>query len=214
MESRLQPFILAALLALSGGTYAAEPGSDDRVLDDVVQPGIERRKIEDAKLDTENFEVGFYGGIMSVEDFGSNDVVGLRLAYHITEDFFIEANYGITTTQKTSVETIDRLVLLTDEQRKLSYYSADFGYNLLPGEHYIGKWAFNTNFYIVAGAGNTLFADNEYFTYNFGAGLRLFATDWLAVHADFRNYVFTHSILGEDKEVQNLEYSLGLTLFF
>jgi outer membrane beta-barrel protein len=106
------------------------------------------------------------------------------------------------------------LVLLTDEQRQLSYYSLDFGYNILPGEHYLGRWAFNTNFYIVAGAGSTLFADEEYFTYNFGGGLRFFTTDWLALHVDVRNYVFTHNLFGADKKVQNLETSLGATLFF
>ncbi len=215
MESRLQPVVLIGLLALARAAVAADaPSANERVLDDVIQPGIERRKIESGKIDSENFEVGLFGGVMSVEDFGTNNVYGLRAAYHITEDFFLEGNLGITTTQKTSAETLDRIVLLTDNQRQLTYYSVDFGYNVLQGQHYIGRWAFNTNFYVVAGAGNTQFADNEYFTYNFGAGLRFFATDWLALHTDFRNYVFTHSILGTDKEVQNLESSLGLTLFF
>jgi outer membrane beta-barrel protein len=214
MESRLQPIVLAALLASLSTGLAAQPASDAQILDDVVQPGIERRRIEEGKIDTENFEVGLYGGVMSVEDFGSSDVYGLRLAYHITETMFVEAQYGVTQTQKTSAEILDRLELLTEDQRQLSYYSLNFGYNLLPGEHYVGRWAFNTNFYIVAGAGSTLFADDEYFTYNFGGGLRFFATDWLALHTDFRNYVFTHSLLGDDKEVQNLEATLGVTLFF
>jgi outer membrane beta-barrel protein len=218
MESRLQPVILtAALLCLAGlpaSALAADPKSNDQVIDDIVKPDIQRRTIDDDKIDSEDFELGFYAGVMSVEDFGSNDVYGLRLAYHISESMFIEGAYGITQTQKTTAETLDRLVLLTDDQRELSYYSLNFGYNLLPGEHYVGRWAFNTNFYIVAGAGSTLFADEEYFTYNFGGGLRFFATDWLALHVDFRNYVFTHTLFGEDKKVQNLESSLGATLFF
>ena len=165
MESRLQPVILtAALLCLAGlpaSALAADSKSNDQVIDDIVKPDIERRTIDDDKIDTEDFELGFYAGVMSVEDFGSNDVYGLRLAYHISESMFIEGAYGITQTQKTTAETLDRLVLLTDDQRELSYYSLNFGYNLLPGEHYVGRWAFNTNFYIVAGAGSTLFADEE-----------------------------------------------------
>lgn len=214
MESRLQPFILAAFLALPLNVTAAESKSNEAVIDDIVKPDIQRRTIDEDKIDTEDLELGFFAGIMSVEDFGSNDVYGLRLAYHITESIFIEGAYGITQTQKTTAETLDRLELLTDEQRELSYYSLNFGYNLLPGEHYVGRWAFNTNFYIVAGAGSTLFADEEYFTYNFGGGLRFFATDWLAFHVDFRNYVFTHGLFGQDKKVQNLESTLGATLFF
>jgi outer membrane beta-barrel protein len=218
MESRLQPVILtAALLTLAafpGSALAADPKSNDQVIDDIVKPDIQRRTIDEDKIDSEDLEIGFYAGILSVEDFGSNDVYGLRMAYHISESMFIEGTYGLSKTQKTTAETLDRLVLLTDEQRELSYYSLNFGYNLLPGEHYLGRWAFNTNFYIVAGAGSTLFADEEYFTYNFGGGLRFFATDWLALHVDFRNYVFTHTLFGNDKKVQNLEASLGATLFF
>ncbi|MEY4588190.1 MAG: hypothetical protein RL497_266 [Pseudomonadota bacterium] len=218
MESWLQPIILTALVTLTAltapSTYAAESKSNEQVIDDIVKPDIQRRNLDEDKIDTEDFELGFYAGVMSVEDFGSNDVYGLRLAYHISESMFIEGAYGITQTQKTTAETLDRLELLTDEQRELSYYSLNFGYNLLPGEHYVGRWAFNTNFYIVAGAGSTLFADEEYFTYNFGGGLRFFATDWLAMHVDFRNYVLTHTLLGEDKKVQNLEATLGATLFF
>lgn len=220
MESRLQPpvlillcSLLPALSPLAQATDAPNP-PENPVLDKVIQPGIERRNIEASKIDTENFELGLFAGVMSVEDFGTNNVYGMRMAYHITEDFFLEANYAITTVEPTSAETLVRLNLLDENQRQLSYYSMDFGYNLLPGQQYLGKWAFNSQFYILAGAGNTQFANTQHFTYNFGAGLRLFATDWLAIHADFRNYIFTHNLFFKDKEIQNLETSLGLTLFF
>ena len=104
MESRLQPVILTAALlslaALPGSALGADSKSDDQVIDDIVKPDIQRRTIDDDKIDTEDFELGFYAGVMSVEDFGSNDVYGLRLAYHISESMFIEGAYGITQTQK------------------------------------------------------------------------------------------------------------------
>ena len=217
MESWIRRIILVALIsgnALSG-LALAQSTDKGSLLDDVIQPDIKRREVDEAIIDSENFEFGFYAGVMSVEDFGTNDVYGIRLAFHVTEDWFIETNYGISKLQPTSYEVLSGSVpLLSEKQRELSYYNLDLGYNLLPGEVYLGRWAFNSSFYFVLGAGNTLFADNEYFTYNFGGGLRLFATDWIALHLDVRNHLLTHALFGEDKEIQNLETHLGATLFF
>lgn len=226
MESRFQRIFLIALLAISTiaittslPVYAQDDDADEEeqtVLDAVINPDIERRVIDEDEIDTENFELGFFAGVMSVEDFGSNSIYGMRLGYHITEDFFLEASYGSTKTSETSFETLSGgSDLLTEDQRQLDYYNISLGITILPGEVFIAKrWAFNTNYYIIGGAGNTLFADNEYFTYNFGGGFRLFASDWLAFRVDVRNHVFTHNILGEDKEIQNLETHLGMSLYF
>ena len=43
-------------------------------------------------IDTEDFELGAYVGMLSIEDFESNVVYGARLAYHLTEDFFLEGD--------------------------------------------------------------------------------------------------------------------------
>lgn len=182
----------------------------------VIQPEIERREITEDQIDTEDFELGAFVGIMSIEDFGSDTVVGIRLAYHITEDFFIEAAYGETTAGQTSAETISGGVqLLTDEQRELSYYNISIGYNVLPGEAFVTKNLTLTNaLYLIIGVGNTEFAGDERFTTNFGAGYRLLATDWLAIHGDVRDHMFDIDVTGEDKTTHNLEIHLGLTFFF
>lgn len=223
MESWIQRIFLAVLLAaMTPALWAQDqdqnqdrPRTGDTALDAVIDPGLERRRIREDRIDSENFEAGFFAGIMNVEDFGSNNVYGARLAYHLTEDFFLEALYGQTETSATSYETLSGSAqLLSDSQRKLSYYNVSLGINILPGEVFIGTMAFNTNYYIIAGAGNTRFADDEYFTYNFGGGFRFFATDWLALRVDFRNHLFSHSLLGEEKDIQNLESHLGATIYF
>ena len=56
----------------------------------MISPELERRTITEADIDSEDFEVGAFVGVMSIEDFGSNVVYGARGAYHITEDFFVE----------------------------------------------------------------------------------------------------------------------------
>lgn len=217
MENWIQRIFLSGLLCYAATALAQDDEQDGgTVLDKIITPDMERRTIEQDVLDTEDFEIGVYGGIINVEDFGSNSVAGIKIAYHVTEDFFLETAFAQTTLQETSFERLSGSTpLFTDEQRKLTYYNLSIGYNIFPGEVYIGKnWAFNTSFYIIAGAGNTSFADEEHFTYNFGGGLRFYLTDWLAWHADVRDHIFSHDLLGEEITIQNIEAHLGLTIFF
>ncbi|TQV82448.1 outer membrane beta-barrel domain-containing protein [Exilibacterium tricleocarpae] len=221
MESRNQRIFLiaaalAALLPLAPAQAQEDENAERSVLDRIITPDMERREIEEDQIDSEDFEIGVYFGVMSVEDFGSNEVTGVRFAYHVTEDFFLEAAYGETTTSETSFETLTGSVqLLTPEQREFSYYNLSVGYNFLPGEVFIGEnWAFNSTFYLIAGAGNTDFAGEENFTYNLGMGLRFFATDWLALHFDVRDHIMDLDIFGEEKTTNNIEATIGLTFFF
>src|SRR5262245_55378570 len=217
MESRLlllllRPAVLAALgLAVAGPAFAADAGTapDEQAAQQqrVIEPEIERRDIERPRIDTEDFEVGLYGGVMSVEDFGSNSVVGVRFAYHISEAFQLEATYGQTDTEKTSFELLSGgAQLLEDDERTLSYYDLTFGWNVLPGEAFFGsKRAFNTALYLIGGAGSTKFAGDEHFTAVAGMGFRMLPNDWLAVHADVRDHLFDTDLLGEKKTAHNIE---------
>ena len=134
----------------------------------------------------------------------------------VTEGLFVEATYGQTETDRTSFEVLSGAVeLLMDEDRTLSYYNLSFGYNILPGEVFLGKSrAFNSALYIAAGAGNTEFAGDENFTVTVGMGYRLLAQDWLALHLGVRDHMFDSDLLGEEKTTHNIESFLSLTFFF
>jgi len=168
------------------------------------------------EIDTDDFEIGGYVGMMSVEDFGSNFVYGARLNYHASENFFVEATYGRTDTDKTSFEILSGgAQLLTDDQRELTYYDLSFGYNLLPGEVFVGgDRAFNSALYVLAGVGNTSFADDEFFTLVFGAGYRMLLLDSLAMHVNVRDHMFDSDLLGQNKTTHNIEFTLSMNYFF
>lgn len=220
METRFQRFFLSALLlgifSFTNPVVAQTDHSDDDELEQVITPDIKRRQIKEDDLDTENFEWGVFYGLLSIEDFGSNGVAGLTLAYHITESFFVEAAYGTSKTEKTSYELLSGGVeLLTDEQRDLTYYNLSLGYNFLHGQIFMSdKWTFNNHFYLMVGAGNTDFAAKEYFTTTIGAGLRFYTTDWLALDLSMRGHSFEHELFGETKRITNLEPRLGVSVFF
>jgi outer membrane beta-barrel protein len=205
---------LAGLLFAVGAVRANDLMEHDN--GSVIEPELQRRTITEADIDSEDFEAGAYAGVMSIEDFGTNFVYGVRAAYHITEDFFVEAAYGRTEANETSYETLSGgAKLLTDSERKFDYYNISLGYNLFPGEAFIGGGhAFNTALYVIAGVGNTEFADDSHFTVNGGAGYRFLLTDWMALHVDVRDYIFKSDLFGNDKTTNNMEFTGGLTFFF
>ncbi len=79
------------------------PSADGPTPPRVIDPEVERRTIKLPKIDSENWEIGPYFGALSIEDFGTNAVYGLRVDYHVTEDFFFEANVGRPRAGRTSV---------------------------------------------------------------------------------------------------------------
>lgn len=226
MESRIRIlFLIIAMVSLSGcaatknlfgiGPKEAPPPSAEPP-GQVIDPEVERREVKEPAIDREDFEVGAFLGIMSIEDFGSDFVYGARFAYHVTEGFFIETTVGQTEAGLTSFEILSGgAPIISDSERVYTYYNLNVGYNLLPGEGYIGEGrAYNTNFYLTAGLGSTEFAGDDRFTVNFGAGFRFLLNDSVALHVDFRDHLFDIDILGEEKTTHNLEGHLGVTVFF
>ena len=138
---------------------------------------------------------------MSIEDFGSDVVYGAKLAYHVTEGFFVEATVGKTTAGLTSFEVLSGgAPILSESERDFIYYNLNIGYNILPGEAFIGQTrAFNSGLYIVGGLGSTRFAGDDRFSVNFGAGYRFIMTDSIAIHLDFRDHLYDIDVLGEEK---------------
>jgi outer membrane beta-barrel protein len=210
------PLVVAQPLAAAEDEAGTVEESEGVVQERVIEPDIQRREISRKRIDTEDFEVGVYGGMMSVEDFGVNAVFGARFAYHISAPFMLEATYGQTDTGETSYEVLSGgAQLLDDDERTLRYYALSFGWNVLPGEAFVGrKRAYNTALYLMAGAGSTTFAGDDQFTANFGLAWSVLPNDWLAVHADMRDHLFDSDLLGEKKTVHNFEAHVGLTIFF
>ena len=226
MDSRILVLFLRGLLlglfavivggCASGMKSGIAPDSGPAADGAVIDPDVARRDIDPPKIDTDDFEIGAYVGLMSVEDFETNASYGVRLDYHITEKFFVEGNYGQTTVGESSFEKLSGgAQLLPDDQRELTFYDLSVGYNLLPGEAFVGRnRAFNGALYVQAGAGNTDFAGDSHFTLMLGAGYRMLLWRAMAMHVDFRDHIFDSDLLGSSKTTHNIELSLGLSFFF
>ena len=86
METWFRRIFLSVCIGfIASPTFSQENDADDEptVLDAVISPDLKRRKIKEDKIDSEDFEIGAYAGLMNIEDFGSNDVYGARFSFHI-----------------------------------------------------------------------------------------------------------------------------------
>jgi outer membrane beta-barrel protein len=213
MANRLQCVVLSLLMALPWLSATAAERQDDSAL---IDPRIERRQVREAQIDSENIEIGLFGGLIAVENFNTVPVLGARLAWHVSEDIFFELAVAQARVGETSFEKLGGGVpLLTLDERRLRYYNFSVGYNLLPGEAFAGsRRAFSNGLYLVGGAGSTDFAGDRHFSLNVGAGYRLLLTDWLNLRMEMRNHLFELDIFGSDEVTQNLEWTLGLGGFF
>jgi len=194
----------------------AEQSPDDDTAPRVVEPQVERRKIKVPKIRSTNVELGLDYGALSIEDFGTNPSYGATLAYHVTEDFFFQGEYGRSKGGRTSFETLGgNIQLLTPAERRFTYYDLSLGYNFLPGEAFLGRGhALTSAFYVLGGIGSTDFAGDNKFTVNFGAGYRVLPSDWLAIHITVQDRVFQSDLLGVTKLTNNIEMRVGTTVFF
>lgn len=215
LNNIVRSIIFSCAFLSTANSYAEEEKAAPLKIEaeQLIQPEIVRREVELDKIDTEDFEATVFAGMLSIEDFGVNTVVGARFAYHINEDIFIEATLAQSTAGQSSAERIGPFTL--SGERDITYYNVVVGYNLLPGESFLTRnTSFNSAVYFVAGVGNTTFLSDDKLTISFGGGFRLLATDWLALHVDVRDHIFNIDVLAEDKTAHNLEVTIGVSAFF
>ncbi len=181
----------------------------------VIQPEVERQPVKVPKIRSQDIEVGGYFGTLNIEDFGAHPVYGVQAAYHVSEDFFFQAEAGRSKGGLTSFEVLSNIQLLTDSERWFKYYDLSVGYNLLPGEVFLGRnYALISSLYVLAGVGSTQFGGDQKFTVNFGAGYKILPADWVAVHVAVEDRVYNSDVIGVEKLASNLEAHVGLTFFF
>lgn len=181
----------------------------------VIVPEVERREVKLPKFPSKDIAVGLFAGTYATQNFGAAAVVGGRLGYHVTEDWFVEATLGQS---KVSDEAFRQVLpggIFTDPKEKLSYYEFSAGYNLLPGEVFpTAKRAKATAIYLVAGVGSTKFNQQRSQTLSFGLGGRLLLTERAALQFDIRDHVFSLDLLGKRQSTHNVELTGGFTYYF
>jgi outer membrane beta-barrel protein len=203
-------FLIIILQPVCAKDDAPEPESSQ---EQVIEPDIYRRDINVPRIEAEDFEITAYYGVLDVEDFGTEPSYGLRAAYHITEDFFLEGAIGMSETSDETLEDLTTFNILQSED--INYYSVSIGYNIFPGEIFLGRdFAMTSSFYLMFGVGNVEFNDEDEFAYNIGFGMKVLPKDWLSLRVDVRDIVYETDLLGDNEFTNNFEITGNIGVFF
>ena len=182
---------------------------------DVYQPQQQRRSVNLPAIDTEYFEAGVYAGVLNVEDFGGSYSTGVNLTLHATEYIFLEGSAGQGKVTDEAFYRVGLPLFGTQRNKTISYYSLSLGYNLFPGEIFLGKYlAFGSSAFVMAGVGNINFLDDDSFSKMIGMGIRFLPKDWISIRVDTKAYQYDTSYFGFKKTSHNFEAGLGVSLFF
>lgn len=216
MEIRIRSFFRVALLGLALLTPAelwAQSESEDST--NLIEPEVERVEFDESLIDAFDFEMAIYVGYLAIENFDTNAVVGLKLGYHISEDFFVQASYGTSEVGETSFEILSGSApLLSDDEREIEYYLFSVGFNLFPGETFFtDSTTFNTVLYISGGIGSTEFAGDDRHTIAYAVGHRTLFADGFSLDIEMRDLIFDVDVFGSEETTHNLEFTLSLNLF-
>jgi outer membrane beta-barrel protein len=207
--------LAATLVAFAAPAFSQSTPAPQPANEQVVVPQVDRRDLKLPKFPSKDFEIGAFAGVYSMESFGASTVGGLRVGYHITEDFFVQANVAAT---KVSDETYRRILagnVFRNPKETLSYYNLSVGMNLLPGEVFLGRNnAKATALYLIGGIGSTKLDTQRRQTFNFGLGMRVLVAERAAIQVDLRDHVFSFDLLGKRESLQNLELTTGFSWYF
>lgn len=209
MRSLLPSLLLSAGLLLPLSAVHAAPG------DQPVVPQVDRRDVQPPRFPSNDFEVGVFGGPYATENFGSSLAWGLRLGYHITEDFFVEAAWGRTTVSDDAFKRVLPGGIFTPGQEKLEYANVSLGANVLPGEVFLGRdRALPSQLFLIGGVGTTHFNGQRQQTFNLGLGTKVYLSDRFALRVDLRDHLFSLDLLGQRDSTHNLELTAGASFLF
>jgi outer membrane beta-barrel protein len=181
----------------------------------VVVPEVERRDLSLPTLPSRDFSASLFAGSYATQNFGAAAVAGMRLDYHITEDFFAELALGQSKVSDDAFRQVLPGGVFTNNKETLSYYSLSLGVNVLPGEVFLGsRNAKLSAGYLVGGIGSTRFNNQRQQTISVGAGLRVYMSQRIALQVDLRDHIFSLDLLGKRQSTQNLEATAAFSVVF
>jgi outer membrane beta-barrel protein len=204
--------LIAAMSLIASATAAAQ--SAESIPEPVIPAQVDRRDVHIPKIKANDVEIGAFAGILGVQDFGAKPSFGMRIGYHVTEDFFLEGTYGRSKVSDASYRRLGIPVFSTEEV-PLTYYNLSVGWNLFPGEVFLGKdWAMTSAVYLVGGVGNVNFNKENHMAYDFGIGIRILPIDWFSMRFEMRDHMFASDLLGKNELKHNFEATLGIAAYF
>ena len=217
MDSRIQRFLVAALMSSMSAPMRWRRNRKDLELEPLVVREPERREVNVDEIDSENFEIGAYGGILDIQDFGSNAVYGARAAYHVTEDFFIEGPVWPQRARRDELRDAVGQRRTADGRRSRVQLLQRVGRLQHPAGRSIRRTQVRVPRRTLSDRRRRQFGLRA--ATNASRSAAASAIAWRrptgsSLRIDVRDYVFESDLLGSNETLHNLEFTGGLTVFF
>jgi outer membrane beta-barrel protein len=215
MLAGLLVLLSAAWPAVWAQTGSSAPASPAGSSEPTIVPQVERRELKLPRIPSKDIEIGLLAGVYNAQNFGASGLAGLRLGYHLTEDFFVEGEFGRTKVSDQSFRAILPGGVLASGDESLGYATLSLGWNLLPGEVFLGsRQARATQVFLLGGIGSTDFVGQKRQTVNLGLGMKVFTAQRWALRVDMRDHLYTLDLLGKRERTHNLQLNAGVSYFY
>ena len=213
---------------------AAKPGGDACIDEDVKADLFAKRKQRTSRerlfQQTNRHELtlrtGYYAsdtfdgvvyarqakvGSVPLYTFG---VFALAYAYHMTEDFAVEATAGVTQLTSRGGPELERtFAVLQNKPRRQLMFDAVLEYSLAHAKMRFGGSISHFDFILVAGGGVVDSVVSSGIAGTGGFGLKFFLGKAFAFRLDLRDHVFQQQLLAEKFVVNDVSATIGLSLF-
>lgn len=207
---------IRSLLLITGiccSLNAFSQNSKDSVV--IIEPEKTVTNVQAAAIDTEHFELGFYLGSVSVEEFNTNLLTGVSLTYHINSTWLTQAQYGISKVQRAAFEDNSGFIFLSDDDLNYEYLRVMGGYKIIDGRSFLGKrHKFNSAIYFLAGVSDVEFAGSRNQGLALGLSYRTVITDWLTMNFDINNTTVNLKLFNDQTKSNNTEMAIGVNALF
>jgi outer membrane beta-barrel protein len=137
-------------------------------------------------------------------------VFAFAYAYHMTEDFAVEATAAITQLTSHGGPELERtFAVLEGRPRRQLMFDADLVFSLAHAKMRFGGSITHFDFYIVAGGGVVDSVVSSGIAGNGGFGLKFFLGRAFAFRLDLRDHVFQQQLLSQSFVVNDVSATLG-----
>jgi outer membrane beta-barrel protein len=141
-------------------------------------------------------------------------IFALAYAYHMTEDFAVEATAAVTQlTSKGGPELERTFAVLQNKPRRQLMFDAVLVYSLAHAKMRFGGSISHFDFFLAAGGGVVDSVVSSGLAGTGGFGLKFFLGKAFAFRVDLRDSIFQQQLLSETFVVNDISATLGLSLF-
>ena len=209
----------AATTANVDGTGELPNSDADACIDENVRADLfAKRKRRDVRerlfQQTNRHELTVQGGYYASDLFDGTYVVGGAYAYHMTEDFAVEASGAWTRIASSGGPELERTFsLLGDKNRRSLLFDADLVWDPAHGKLRLGGAIQHFDLYAAAGAGVVDSVLSNDIAGNAALGLKFFIGRAMAVRIDLRDHVYRQQLLIRKEWVNDVTAMIGLGVF-